>query len=120
MYTYNITSERAARRRMRLERDFDPGNLTVPEMSLMGCSTISGAVDGFSAVATEAITLTDLTEKLESLLETRKQFDELLTFFEPKNIDCEGRLKGLGFRALGRGNFVVWNLYAKLLTCAIS
>ena len=48
------TSARAARRRIRLERDLEPGNLTVPEISLMGCNTISG---DFSAVETEVETL---------------------------------------------------------------
>ncbi|GER57499.1 ubiquitin conjugating enzyme 8 [Striga asiatica] len=51
------TSDRAARSKMRLESDLEPGNLTMPEISRMGCSTISGTVDGFSAVATEAKTI---------------------------------------------------------------
>ncbi|KAI3517526.1 hypothetical protein L1887_16741 [Cichorium endivia] len=38
----------AARRRIRLDRDLEPGKLTVPGISLMGCNTISGIVDGFS------------------------------------------------------------------------
>lgn len=107
---------------MRLERDFDPGNLTIPEMSFMGCSTISGAVDGFSAVATEAITFTDLffAAKLESLLETLKQFDELLTSFEAKNTEYAGKAEDLEFRPVGLGKFGIWSLCAKLLTCAIS
>ena len=45
------TSERAASRRMRLDKDLEPGKLTVPEISLMGCNVISGAVEGFSAAA---------------------------------------------------------------------
>ena len=45
--------------------------MMVPEISLMGCRTISGAVDGFSLVATEAETLngalTETTELLTAL-----------------------------------------------------
>jgi hypothetical protein len=37
-----------------LDKDFDPGNVILPEISLMGSNTISGTVDGFSAAATEA------------------------------------------------------------------
>jgi len=43
------TSESAASRRIRLDKDLEPGKLTVPEISLMGCNVISGAVEGFSA-----------------------------------------------------------------------
>ncbi|KAK9103273.1 hypothetical protein Sjap_020527 [Stephania japonica] len=50
----SLTSESAARRRIRFESDFDPGSLTVPEISLMGCNTISVAFNGFSAVEAEA------------------------------------------------------------------
>jgi hypothetical protein len=36
----------------------DPGNVIAKEISLMGCNMISGTIDSFSAVATEAETLT--------------------------------------------------------------
>ena len=36
-----------------MERDFNRGNAMVPEISLMGCNTISGVVDGYSAAATD-------------------------------------------------------------------
>lgn len=44
-----------------MDSDLEPGNVTTPDISLMGCKTISGAVEGFSAVATEAETLTGVT-----------------------------------------------------------
>lgn len=103
---------------MRLESDFDPGNLTVPEISLMGCSTISGTVDGFSAVATEAETLNGLllTVKIRFLFKTHKDFDELLAFLESrwKEHDVEAEI-------LGRevGNCGTWILCPMLLACAI-
>lgn len=45
-----------------MDRDLDPGSLTVPEISFMGCSTISGTVECFSVdIATEAEILRDLS-----------------------------------------------------------
>lgn len=73
---------------MRLERDLEPGNLTVPEISLIGCSTISGTTDGFSVVGAEATTLNGSRDvaKMDSLLETHKQLGEevLLLILDPK------------------------------------
>lgn len=87
----NFTSERAARRRIRLERDLEPGNLTVPDISLMGCSTISL---GFCAVATDAEILKGdfATLRTESSLDTHKDFAEFwVIFFDPMKIECEKR-----------------------------
>lgn len=71
---------------MRLERDLEPGNLTVPEISLMGCSTISGKVDGFPAAVTEAKILKGarLEVKFESLFKAQQYFDELFITLDPK------------------------------------
>lgn len=114
-----ITSDRAARSKIRLESDLEPGNLTVPEISLMGCSTISGTVDAFSAVATEAKTfnwLILLTVKIESLFKTHEFFDEFFRFLEPKNNEHEVEAEDL---ALGVGNLGELRLCAILVTCAI-
>ena len=94
------TSDRAARSRIRFDSDLDPGNVIVPEISLMGCNTISGTVDGFSAVATEAQTLNVPTlpppTTLTCLCFKVKDFDE------PKNCDPkESELRDLGFWVLG-------------------
>lgn len=71
---------------MRLERDLEPGNLTVPEISLIGCSTISGTVDGFSAVATEARTFMGVLPvvKIESLFKIHEYLGDLFTILDPK------------------------------------
>lgn len=74
-----------------MERDLEPGNLTVPDISLMGCSTISL---GFCAVATDAEILKGdfATLKTESFLHTHKDFAELwFIFFDPKKSECEKR-----------------------------
>mmetsp|Transcript_17395 Transcript_17395/g.29839 ORF Transcript_17395/g.29839 Transcript_17395/m.29839 type:complete len:200 (+) Transcript_17395:1242-1841(+) len=47
-----VPSERAASSRMRLDRDLEPGNLTVPEMTLMGRSTSCSATCAGAAYAT--------------------------------------------------------------------
>ena len=72
----------------------------------MGCSTISGTVDGFSAVATEATTLNWfvlLTVKTEPLPEPHDPFDELLRVLGAKNKeeDVETGDLALGIENLG-------------------
>lgn len=60
---------------MRFDRDLDPGKLIVPEISLIGWSTISGTVEGFSgAAATEALTTTCLDEEKPPFVH-RKELD---------------------------------------------
>lgn len=55
---HRLTSERAARSKIRLDRDLDPGSFIVPLISLIGCSTISDTAEAFSeVVAIEAETL---------------------------------------------------------------
>lgn len=120
MQNVRITSDRAARSKILLESDFEPGNLTVPEISLMGCSTISGTVDGFSAVATEATTLNwpaFLTVKIELLPKPHDLLDEFLRLFEAKNNEDEVEAVDL---ALGVGNLGELRLCAILAACAIA
>lgn len=79
---------------MRLESDLDPGNLTVPDISLMGCNTISGTVDGFSAIAADATTCKTplfffLTVKMEFLFKSHKYLEELLEFLDAINNEQE-------------------------------
>lgn len=69
--------------RIRLESDLEPGNFTVPDISLMGFNKISGTFDGFSAVATEAKTLSDRRRTLSALT-------DLIWSFEPRNCDMTG------------------------------
>lgn len=114
-----FTSERAARRRIRFERDLDPGNLTVPDISLMGCNTISGAVEGFSAVATEAKTLNGALNVglKETLLLVKLEEDEKSLSFDPKERECGD----LGLWVLGKfeEKWGFWTPLAMLLTWAI-
>lgn len=86
-----------------MERDLEPGNLTVPEISLMGCKTISGTADGFSAVATEAKTFNGVLAfvKIDSLFEARKYFGELLMTFDPKIKECGEALRTWGLDRFG-------------------
>ena len=76
-----------------MDRDLEPGNLTVPDISLMGCSTIS---EGFWVVATDAEILKeeeqDLVVKTESLFKTHKHFTDFFRFLDPKG--SEGRNVG--------------------------
>lgn len=78
-----ITSESAARSRIRFDRDFDPGSLTVPVISLIGCNTISGTFDGFSAVVTEAEIRWEIRER-----QSRKTLS-LLRQPEPENLGSD-------------------------------
>lgn len=86
----------------------------------MGCSTISGTVDGFSAVATEATTLNwlaFLTVKIELLPKPHDLFDEFFKLFEAKNKEDEVEAGDL---ALGVGNLRELRLCAILAACAIT
>ncbi|KAG6427979.1 hypothetical protein SASPL_112227 [Salvia splendens] len=72
----------------------------------MGCSTISGTVDGFSAVATEATTLNwfvFLTVKMEPLPKTHDPLDELLRVLgaKSKEEEVEAGDLALGIENLG-------------------
>lgn len=86
-----------------MDRDLEPGNLTVPEISLIGCSTISGTIDGFSVVAAEATNFNGDRDvvKIDSLLETHKQLGEVFLILDPKIKECGEALKTLGLERLG-------------------
>lgn len=102
------TSERAARRRIRLDRDLDPGKLTVPDISLMGCNTISsGAVEGFSAVATEAEMVREFLRRF--WLDGRAIFIIGFSNFDPKDKKDNGDGDDLG-----EGLWVLERLEVKL------
>lgn len=104
-----------------MERDFEPGNLTVPDISLMGSSTISW---GFSAVATDAEILKDdflTTLKTESFLNTPNDFAEIwVTFFDPKKREFETRGPFCVLERLEEFRLRVCIPCAMLLICAIS
>ena len=90
------TSERAARSRIRFDSDLDPGNMIVPEISLMGCNTIFGGIDSFSAVATEAETQKVPTLPLPTM-HTWLCF-KVQDFDDPKSCDPK---ENLGFLEFG-------------------
>ncbi|KAF7826020.1 hypothetical protein G2W53_017184 [Senna tora] len=73
---------------MRLDNDFDPGNVMAPEISLMGCKTISDAVHGFSAATMVAEILTSPTlEDLEINMELPLSRFKTQDFEEPHSCD---------------------------------